>query len=72
MNNIKRARKLNGMTVYDVAQKVGITAGAVSRIERGLSGVRPSNAKKLAETLGISIEEVIFPEEKAACPDSCQ
>lgn len=66
MNNMKRARKLKGMTVYEVADKVGITAGAISRIERGKSGVRVGNAKKLAEVLGISIEEVLFPEEKAA------
>lgn len=66
MTNIKRARKLKGLTVYDVAAKVGVTAGAISRVERGLSGLRPANARKLAEVLDLTVEQVLFPEEKAA------
>lgn len=69
MNRIKEARKSKGLTVYDVAETVGVTPGVISRVERGLSGMRPANAKKLAKALDLTIEQVLFPEfpeEKAA------
>lgn len=66
MSVIKQARKQKGMTVYDVADKVGVTAGVISRVERGLAGLRPENARKLAKVLDLNIEQVLFHEEKAA------
>ena len=66
MSSIKDARKKKGMTVYQVAKALGVTAGVISRVERGLVGLRPSNAKKLAEILDLTVEQVLFPEEKAA------
>ncbi|MBS4019081.1 MAG: helix-turn-helix transcriptional regulator [Dechloromonas sp.] len=66
MTEIKKARKLKGLTVYDLAKSVGVTPGSISRIERGLVGISPAKAKKMAEALGLSVEQVLFPEEKAA------
>jgi len=66
MTNVKQARKQKKLTVYDVAEHVGITAGAVSRIERGLLGISPSNAKKMADLLDLKLEQVLFPEEISA------
>ncbi len=66
MSIIKQARKQKGMTVYDVADKVGVTAGVISRVERGLAGLRPVNARKLAQALDLTIEQVLFSKEKAA------
>lgn len=69
MSNLKNARKLKGLTVYDVAKTVGVTPGVISRVERGLAGMRPANAKKLAKALDLTVEQVLFPEfpeEKAA------
>lgn len=62
MTKMQRARKAKGMTVYDLAAEVGLTPGAISRIERGIRSARPANAKKLAEVLDLPIEDVLFPE----------
>lgn len=66
MNKIKRARQEKGLKAKALAAKVELTPASVSKIERGLVGVSPEKAKRLAEVLGISIEDVLFPEEKAA------
>lgn len=66
MNKIKTARLRARMTAVELAKAVEMSPGAISKIERGLMGVRPRNAKKLAEVLGMDVTEVLFPEEKAA------
>lgn len=67
MTKLRIARKQRGLTVYDVADRVGLTAGAVSRIERGLLGASPAKARLLANVLGVDVLDVIFnKEEKAA------
>ena len=48
MSKLKAARKQLGLTVAQVADRAGVTVGFVSRVERGLVGVRPETAKRLS------------------------
>lgn len=70
INKIKAARKAKGIKARQLAEMVGLTPASISKIERGLGGVRPTTAKKIADALGIPVVDVLFPsaedEEKAA------
>jgi transcriptional regulator with XRE-family HTH domain len=68
VSKLKAARKQLGLTVAQVADRAGVTVGFVSRVERGLVGVRPETAKRLAEVLSLDPADVIFAErvERAA------
>jgi transcriptional regulator with XRE-family HTH domain len=66
MIHLKIARIRQGLSQRDVARRIGISACALSLIESGQRGMKPVVAKKLAGVLGMSIEEVLFPEDKAA------
>ena len=56
---ICEARKNKGMTQYELAQTMNVTDKAVSKWERDLSCPDVASLSKLAETLGISIEELM-------------
>ncbi len=52
---IRRIRQAQRLTVQQLATKVGITRGAVSQIERGVSNPSIGTLKALADTLGITM-----------------
>lgn len=52
-------RKEMGMTQLDLAEKMGVTDKAVSKWERDLSCPDINSIPKLAEILGISVEELM-------------
>ena len=52
-------RKEKGMTQLDLAQKLGVTDKAVSKWERDLSFPDISSLPKLAEELGVSVDELL-------------
>lgn len=56
---IADTRKQQGMTQLDLAQKVGVTDKAVSKWERDLSCPDINTLPLLAETLGLSVEELL-------------
>jgi XRE family transcriptional regulator, fatty acid utilization regulator len=56
---IRHARKLAGLRLEDVAERVGVTAGALSHIESGRRLPTPHNAVLIAEALGIPSEELL-------------
>ncbi len=62
-NNIKIFRKEKGMTLKEMAEKVGITAGYLCHLEKG-SRSNPSIdvMKKIAEELGKTVSEIFFTE----------
>lgn len=64
MNNsmgeiISTLRKEKGMTQKELADKLGITDKAVSKWERNVSFPDTATIPKLAEILGISVEELM-------------
>ena len=52
-----RERRL--LTQAELAAKVGVTAGTVNRIERGVHRPRLSTIRKLAEALGVTPDELV-------------
>lgn len=58
---MKKARKGKGLTIYDVAKAVDLSASRVSCIERGAPTSR-DKASAIAELLGITEAEVLYPE----------
>lgn len=58
-NMIALLRKEKGMTQLDLAEKMGLTDKAVSKWERDLSAPDVSSIPKLAEILGVSVDELM-------------
>ena len=56
---ISSLRKQKGMTQAELAQKMNITDKAVSKWERDLSCPDVNSIPKLAEVLGVSVEELM-------------
>lgn len=56
---IAEARRKNGMTQLELAEKMGVTDKAVSKWERDLSCPDVNSLPQLAEVLGLSIEELL-------------
>jgi len=57
-NSIKIKRIKSGMTLTEVAKKGGLCLGTMSKIENGVSGTRPPNAKKICKILNSEFEEL--------------
>lgn len=56
---IASLRKERGMTQKDLAEKMNVTDKAVSKWERNLSCPDVNSIPRLAETLGVSVEELM-------------
>ena len=56
---IASLRKENGMTQFELAEKMGVTDKAVSKWERDLSCPDVNTIPKLAEVFGISVDELM-------------
>lgn len=62
MTPAKVAREQANLSIYEVAERMRLAPSTVSRIERGLHRTTPGNAEKLALVLGITEEQVLYPE----------
>ena len=58
-NMVAALRKEKGMTQLELAEKMGVTDKAVSKWERDLSFPDVSSIPKLAEILGITVDELM-------------
>lgn len=56
--NISYYRKLRELTQKELANKIGITASAMSRIESGKNTPTASNLQRIASALGVSVEKL--------------
>ena len=59
LNAIKKARLTAGFTQSALAQKIGVSNGAVVQWEKGITRPRPSRLKRLAVELGTTVDELI-------------
>lgn len=66
-NKIAALRREKGMTQLELAEKMSVTDKAVSKWERDLSIPDTASLPRLAELLGISVDELMGA--KAAPPD---
>ena len=53
-DNIKRFRKMRRMTQSELAEKLGLTEGAVRHYESGIRAVKPELLPKIAKALNVS------------------
>lgn len=63
-------RKQHGMTQLELAEKMNVTDKAVSKWERDLSCPDINSLPKLAEILGVSVEELMQVKTEAGSPTS--
>jgi len=63
-NKIKGYREKNRMTQKDIAEILEVEPGTVSKYESGMIEPNISSLKLLAETFGITVDELINDEEK--------
>lgn len=56
---VRSARNARGLTLEEVATRVGITAGALSHIESGRRLPEPRNAVAVAEVIGVPTETML-------------
>lgn len=63
-------RKERGMTQLELAERMGVTDKAVSKWERDLSFPDAASLPKLAETLGVTVDELMLggPANPGAAP----
>ena len=61
---ISSLRKEKGMTQSDLAEKMNVTDKAVSKWERNLSCPDVNSIPKLAEVLGVSVDELMNTRKK--------
>lgn len=67
MRLLKRHRIATGMTLSQVAKRVGVTVGAASGWENGTHGMTPKHLVKFARLLGmhpIALSKIIEPDEQ--------
>jgi transcriptional regulator with XRE-family HTH domain len=60
---LKELRRQNLMTQQDLEKASGVSRESIWRLEKGLSGARPSTLKKLGAALGIDPRELL-PEQE--------
>lgn len=61
-DNIKKYRQMQGLTQKQLADKVGISGAFMSLIEQGKNNPSDENLKKIAQVLGVSVEELTIEE----------
>ena len=59
MKNIRQARKEAGLTQEQLAEKIGVTQGAIAQWENGITHPSYGILKPLAIALGKSLDELI-------------
>ena len=66
--NIKRLRKEKGLTQKGLAEKIGVSTAFISQVENGISKPSDDNLKKIADVLGVTVNEL--EKEKSSSPVS--
>jgi transcriptional regulator with XRE-family HTH domain len=57
--NIKRYRLFSGLDQEILAKRVGMSAQAISKIERGIENVAINNLIAIAKALDVTLEELV-------------
>lgn len=64
--NLQRLRTQRGLTQEQLAEKAGISTSFCANIERGNKGVSLSVLYDLADSLGVSVDYLLYPEQPDA------
>ena len=62
-NRLKERRTELGLTQAELAERVGVTRKTVNTVENGIFTPSTTLALKLAEALGLSVEQLFWIEE---------
>jgi len=58
---IRAFRKLKGYTQTELADKLGVSVAIVGSIERGTRKADARTLQRIADTLGVAVEELAAP-----------
>jgi transcriptional regulator with XRE-family HTH domain len=59
VERLKELRKLRALSQQELAEAAGIGRATLSRIERGETGAHGRTLRRLADALGVSVEELV-------------
>jgi len=59
-DNIKRLRKMRGLTQADLGRKLGITQSAIGQFEKGSSSLKLETIEKIANALDIPVNALLM------------
>ncbi len=59
MKRLKELRKLRALSQQELAEAAGIGRATLSRIERGETGAHGRTLRRLAQALGVGVEELV-------------
>ncbi|MDP2433844.1 MAG: helix-turn-helix transcriptional regulator [Pseudomonadota bacterium] len=62
MSPLRKARRERELSIYEVADMVGVSAASISRMERRLQCPSVATAAKLGSLLGLTLEQILLPE----------
>ncbi len=68
MSPLRKARLERGLSIYDLADAVGMSAASISRLERRIQSTSPATAAKLAALLGLTLAQVLLPDPNETVP----
>ena len=63
MNNIKKIRKQKGLTITELASQIGMSQANLTKIENNQIELKTEIAKKIADTLNVSLSAIQNNEE---------
>ena len=58
MNRVKKIREAQGLTQQQLAKLAGVTQPYLHDLEKGNRGARPETWARIAEALGVKVEEL--------------
>jgi transcriptional regulator with XRE-family HTH domain len=62
---LRELREERHMSVRELSDRSGVTAGVISRLERGHMEPKPEAIERLAAALGVTVDELAAPEPPA-------
>lgn len=62
---IRRHRYNKGLTLEQLATKVGLSKSQMSRLEAGRAFGRPPVLKKIADLFGVEVDEITVPDPRS-------
>ena len=66
VERLKRLRRLRAMSQEELAEESGVGRATISRIERGETGAHGRTLRRLAQALGVGVEELVGEEGSGA------
>lgn len=56
---IEKYRKEKGLTIQELADRIGVSRGQLSRMEKGTRTISEENYVKIADTLEVSLDKLL-------------